>query len=80
MRHEALARQAGFRINDGEAKLCHPTPKASGLYGMLDNYAQRVREDVVRDIVARLEAGFGATSSAPLIIKREFLNETSTTG
>ena len=37
-------------------------------------------EKLVRDIVARLEAGFGATSSAPLIIKREFLNETSTTG
>ena len=67
--NEALARQAGFVVSDGTAKLCHPTPKASGLYGMLDNYEQLI----VQKIVARLEAGFGASSSAPLIIKKEFL-------
>jgi hypothetical protein len=36
--------------------------------------------ELTQQIVARLEAGFGASSSAPLIIKQEFLNETSTTG
>lgn len=32
-------------------------------------------EELTKQIIARLEAGFGATSSAPLIIRREFLNE-----
>lgn len=37
-------------------------------------------EELTRQIVARLEASCGASASPPLIIKREFLNETSTTG
>lgn len=74
---EQLAKEAGFS-KDKYGLYWDCDANAEGVD--LEEFANLVRKSLASDIIARLEAGFGATSSAPLIIKREFLNETSHTG
>ena len=37
-----MAREAGFVMNEDEAKLCHPTPKAASLKNMIERFAALV--------------------------------------